>query len=374
VTNSAQSPNAHRAYLRYSDNVEQPLPDEEELIGEVVEALHRNNEWAFKKYQHAIRDAHAKSHGCLRGELTVYPDLPEYLRQGLFAIPATYPVIARVSSTHPAIRSDQIRGIRAIAIKVLGVQGPRVLPDDTANTQDFVLVNHSEFPYADVRAYRTKGMRAAKMLARAPGWLLWLGTELLAAVARVLAPFGVKLPMEIALFTAANTHILGQTFHSAAPLRYGDYIAKVSLAPLSASVTRLQGQRVPLTAGFDAHRDSLVNFFNSNSAEYEVRAQLCTDAAAMPIEDATKAWSESVSPPIGVAKVTFGIQDAGTPERRVFADDVLSFNSWRGLADHRPLGSINRLKKRTYDASSQFRHQMNNAPRIEPADITELPK
>jgi hypothetical protein len=360
-------------YVAYSDDLERRPDDEEELIGEIVEALRRNNEWAFKRYQHAIRDAHAKSHGCLRGELTVHPDLPAELAQGLFATPATYPVIARVSSTHPAIRSDQIRGIRAIAIKVLGVQGPRALPDDTANTQDFVLVNHSEFPYADALAYRTKGMRAARLLARSPETLLWLSTELLAAAARVLSPFGVKLPPEIALFTAPNTHILGQTFHSAAPLRYGDYVAKISLAPLSASVTRLQGQRVARSAGFDAHRDSVVDFFNRNSAEYAVRAQLCTDVDAMPIEDATKEWSQSASPPRSVAKITFPIQDAGTPERRVFADDVLSFNSWRGLAEHRPLGSINRLKKRTYEASSEFRHQMNSAPRIEPTDVSELP-
>jgi hypothetical protein len=93
----------------------------------------------------------------------------------------------------------------------------------------------------------------------------------------------------------------------------------------------------------------------------------------MPIEDATVAWSEVASPPCGVAKITFPIQDAGNIYRRVYADDVLSFNSWRALEAHRPLGSINRLKKQVYDASSSFRHQMNHAPRIEPADIDDLP-
>jgi hypothetical protein len=51
----------------------------------------------------------------------------------------------------------------------------------------------------------------------------------------------------------------------------------------------------------------------------------------------------------------------------------LSFNSWRSLADHRPLGSINRLKKDVYEASSDFRHKMNKVDRIEPTDIAELP-
>jgi hypothetical protein len=52
---------------------------------------------------------------------------------------------------------------------------------------------------------------------------------------------------------------------------------------------------------------------------------------------------------------------------------VLSFNSWRGLNAHRPLGPINRMKLRAYDASSQFRHQKNNAPSLEPT-IAELPE
>lgn len=75
----------------------------------------------------------------------------------------------------------------------------------------------------------------------------------------------------------------------------------------------------------------VVNFFRSNTAEYEVRVQLCTDRAE--IEDATVAWP---SPECGVAKIAFLSQHAGTPERRVYGDDSLSFTSWRGLAAHRP--------------------------------------
>jgi hypothetical protein len=85
-------------YVAYSEDVEKQRPDEDALITSTVEALGRSNQQAYKKYKHGIRDAHAKSHGVLRGELTVYPDLASHLRQGLFATPATYPVIARISS------------------------------------------------------------------------------------------------------------------------------------------------------------------------------------------------------------------------------------------------------------------------------------
>jgi tetratricopeptide (TPR) repeat protein len=361
-------------YVTYSDDLERPRPDEDELVNKIVKVLHQNNEWAFRKYKHAIRDAHAKSHGILRGELTVYRDLPDYLRQGLFATPATYPVIARLSSTSGAIRSDQIRGVRGLGIKVLGVHGPRALPDDHATTQDFLLVTHREFPFADVHAYYVRGMPMARLLARLPDTALGFASELLGGAVRLLPLVGLSGPSALALFIQPNTHILGDTFYSSAPLRYGDYVAKICVAPLSDSVTALLGERVPRGAGPDAFRDMVVEFFHSSSAEYELRAQLCTDLAVMPIEDASVTWPESASPHCGVAKITFPVQDASSPERQVFGDDVLSFNPWRGLADHRPLGSINRLKKQVYEASSQFRHKMNNVARIEPTDIAELPE
>jgi len=368
VTDSNESPATRPTYVAYSDDLEQRRPDEDKLIKKIIKSLHRNNEWAFKKYKHAIRDAHAKSHGILRGELTVSADLPDHLRQGLFATPATYPVIARFSTTAGAIRSDQIRGVRGLALKVLGVHGPRALPEFPEPTQDFVFVNRSEFPFADVHAYRWQGMLVARLLARTPDTLVKLGSGIMRGIGKV----GLPLPPFAKLLTEPNHHPLGQTYHSAAPLRYGEYVAKISIQP-SESVKRLVDQPAPRNTGYDADREMVVNFFRSNNAQYEVRAQLCTDPASMPIEDASVPWSESASPRLVVATINFPTQNADSPKRRAFGDDVLSFNSWRSLADHRPLGSINRLKKDVYEASSDFRHKMNKVERIEPTDIAELP-
>lgn len=199
-------------------------------------------------------------------------------------------------------------------------------------------------------------------------------TDGLAASGQVLSLVGLSLPMTLAVFTPPNTQILGDVFYSSAPLRYGDYVAKLCVAPLSNSVTALQDQPVPRAAGGDAYRDEVVKFLKHNSAEYELRVQLCTDLATMPIEDARVKWPESASPYVGVAKITYPVQDAYSPARQVFGDDVLSFNSWRALAAHRPMGSINRLKLKVYEASSNFRHEKNNMPQIEPTDIAELPE
>jgi hypothetical protein len=368
----AESPTDNRTYVAYSPQVESPRADEAELVQSIIAALRANNERAFKKYKHGIRDAHAKSHGILVGKLTVRPGLPGHLRQGIFATPTTYDVVARFSTTSGSRRSDQVRGVRGLGIKVLGVQGPRAVEGDDATTQDFVFVNEPRFPFKDALDYSKGGMRSARLLSYAPDAVMRVASAVLRGGQRALGLFGAQLPFKIALFAKPTTHTLGETFYTAAPLRYGKYVAKLSVAPLSQSVTELKGVKAG-TGGDDAYRDAVVGFFRTNSAEYEVRAQLCTDLTRMPIEDATIEWPEGESPYQPVATITYPVQDAYSDERRDYGDDVLEFNSWRAIADHLPLGSINRLKKEVYEASSKFRHEKNGKARVEPSTITEVP-
>ncbi|MGV0744645.1 catalase family protein [Mycolicibacterium sp. XJ870] len=355
--------------ILYRPDLEQPRPDEDALIEKITAKLRKNNERAYRKYKHGLRDAHAKSHAILRGELIVAEGLRPELAQGMFAQPRTYPVIARISSTSGVLRSDKMRGVRGLGVKVLGVEGPRAMADEPNTTQDFVLVTHEEFLFGGARDYLRMGMPTATVLARLPDSALAAGSELLGLLKRI----GLRIPDNLAVFIAENRPILGETFFSSAPIRYGDYVARFKYAPLSTEVRDLENQRLPRNPSQDAHRDLIMDFFAKHTAEYELSVQLCTDEKTMPIEDARVHWDAKASPYLPVAKVVFGRQNPYSAVRRAYGDDVLSFNSWRGLEAHRPLGSINRLKRKVYEASSDFRHQMNRVDRHEPADISELP-
>src|SRR5690606_35191435 len=213
-------------------------------------------------------------------------------------------------------------------LKVLDVDGPRILPDDRASTQDFVLVTHREFLFADAHAYLTRGMPTAWALARLPDAVLDAGASLVSTLdRRVLRPLGRRVPPNLAVFVRPNTHILGDTFYTSAPLRYGDHVAKMLYAPASPEVRALEGQPMTATAGINGHRDAVVDFFAEHAADYELRVQLCTDIDTMPIEDATVAWPEQRSPHRTVATVHFGRQDPYTPDRRALGGAVLSANS-----------------------------------------------
>ncbi len=365
---------APATYVRYDADIEEVDEHEAEYIDGIVEALRKNNEHVLGKHGHAHRDAHAKSLAVLKGEIEVYPNLPQEYRQGFFAEPRTYPVIARYSSTSGEIRSDLVPGVRGLSLKILDVPGPRHFPSEF-RTQDFLFVNNPTFPFADAKEY-LEGMGLAALLIRIPDW----GLKHIAFTFRQTKRFSGPIWSRIAdwkptldLFTVPNRDVLGETFHSAAAQLYGDYIAKISVWPLSDNVRERTGRLVCESAGVNAHRNAMLEFYRAESAEYEIRVQLCTDKERMPVENARVDWPEALSPFWPVAKVRFGRQDSYSPARMTFADDYMSFDSWNTLAAHRPLGSLMRLRQRSYEAGAKFRHRRNNAPRIEPTSLAQLP-
>src|SRR6266511_2227304 len=118
-------PNEQGKYVRYSDSTEVKQPNEDEDIQTCLRVLKRMQVNACEKHRHSFRGAHAKSHGLLKGELKIYEDLPEELRQGIARTPTTYPVIIRFSTSPPDIYRDKSAAVRGMAIKLIGVPGKK---------------------------------------------------------------------------------------------------------------------------------------------------------------------------------------------------------------------------------------------------------
>ena len=139
-------------YILYQDSVEVKQQDEDALVDRILASIARTSQETFDLHRHAIRQEHAKSHGILKGELTVYKDLPEHLRQGLFAVPGSYPIIVRFSTAPGDIHSDRVPSRYGMAIKALGVSGPKADAADATRNQDILLVN-SPIYFADTAEY-----------------------------------------------------------------------------------------------------------------------------------------------------------------------------------------------------------------------------
>lgn len=359
-------------WIEYHERLETEQPGEAAMIDEIVASMGRLQRQVFDQHRHALRDAHAKVHGVLKGRLVVDDSLPAELAQGIFQPGREYPVVARLSSSPGEIHPDEIRSLKGLALKVIGVEGARLRPEtDNEVTQDFLLVNLPVLPFGDVKAYlgRQKSQESAAQEKATPDTLI---PSLAGRAAEALSDAGLPNRTLEAMGPSAH-HILGETFHSMAAIRFGRYVAKLSMAPLSESVTLLTGQPVDASTKDSVYRDLVLEFFHNQSATYTVRAQMCTDLARMPIEDASVEWPSEISSHLRLGTIEFPSQHSYSPARRVYVDEILSFNPWQGLAAHRPLGSIMRSRIKAYEASTQFRHTQNARTRAEPRAISDIP-
>jgi hypothetical protein len=70
--------------VHYDDpGVEPPIPNEEELINDIISLIHRVQSHNFSMHRHGFRGTHVKTQGVVKGELTILPDLSDELAQGL---------------------------------------------------------------------------------------------------------------------------------------------------------------------------------------------------------------------------------------------------------------------------------------------------
>ncbi len=357
--------------LPYTPDIEVIAEDEATLTSDILEQMAASSRCAFERHRHAIRDAHAKSNGVLKGELVVHENLPPELRQGIFATPRTYQVVARLSSAPSDIHSDKIPAPRGFAVKVMGVDGERLTPELGGANQDFLMVNFPALAFGTIAKYKTM-LSLLEANAHAPDTLQRLVAGTAHGAKGLLEALGGTAGATLDGLARDNHHPLGETYHTQAAIRFGGHVAKLALRPVSDGVRGLTGKDVP-DVGYATMRDVISEHFARQGAEYELSAQLCVDLERMPVEDAAIAWPEELSPHRPIATVRFPPQASASPARQVYGDDTLSFNPWNAVEAHRPLGGIMRIRRAAYERSSAFRHAMNARPRIEPSQPSDIP-
>ncbi|WP_207540812.1 catalase family protein [Sabulicella rubraurantiaca] len=358
--------------LRYEPSVEEIEAGEKETEQSLIETMRGIQETTFKDYGHALRSVHAKSHALLEGELRVLGNLPPALAQGIFARRATYPVILRLSTNPGDILDDDISSPRGLAVKVIGVEGERLEGSEGGATQDFVMANAPAFGAPGPKAFAGNLSLLAASTDTGQAWKKAFSAVARAAEGAVEA-VGGKSMMLTMMGGHPLTHLLGETFYTQSPFRHGEFVAKLSIVPVSRELVALKNKKVDLSGRPNGLREEAIEFFRQQGGEWEVRVQLRTNAATMPIEDASVTWPEEDSPYLPVARITVPPQPAWSEARARIADDGLSFSPWNGIAAHQPLGGVNRARRNAYREAAQFRSARNGCPLHAPQTRLVLP-
>jgi hypothetical protein len=322
-------------------NEEYPPADEPADIRKMValiDALHHP-----QNDGRVLRAQHAKDTGCVKALLTVLPGLSPEFCFGVFREPRTYPVIIRFSNASDSVMSDSSGTPRGMAIKILQVEGERAIDGDGESSQDFLLVDSPAFIFSAVKDYTI---------------LFALRQRLRFDMLAILAYFFIYPSQTLRLIKSSRNKInnsLIRQYWSMSPFRLGPRAVKFSAKPQDANVSTASEEGAESDFNFLVAR--LADSLKANDASFDFMVQFQEDPVSMPIEDASVEWNESRSPFRKVATIRIPAQDLESPEMMEFRNscEVLSFNPWHALADHRPLGGLNRLRRGAYEMSVRRR-------------------
>ncbi len=323
---------------------EYPPANEQAHIDSLIHELRAKVERDYANGR-ILRDAHPKMHGCVKAEFSVDGGLPPELAVGVFAIPRTFPAWVRFSNATGTVSPDIKPDIRGVAIKLMGVDGQKLLANGTDSpNQDFTLISDSRFLTKDVAEFDglVKSLMGGRPRTR---WFLLTHWR----VARNL--FGSM---------RKHGNPLAIRYFSVVPYLLGDSAVKYSLTPREPQETPIPGN-----PSDDYLREAMAKQLVDGIAVFDFSIQFQKDPYREPIEDPGVTWSEKLSPFRRVGTLTISSQSFESPQRMEFGDN-LSFNPWRCLAQHRPLGGISRARQQVYQALSIYRHDRNQAPRVEP--------
>lgn len=342
--------------IPFDPSVEQIPDDEAETARSLVETLRGIAETTLKSEGKPLRGVHAKSHALLQARLDVLPDLPSQYAQGLFSQSGQHAAVLRFSTIPGDLLDDSVSTPRGVALKIFEVEGARLAGSEGDTTQDFVLVNGPAFGATDPKAFAKNLKLLAATTNKAQGLKKTLSAVMRGVQALIVKTTGSPSPTVATLGGQPLVHILGETFFSQTPFRYGDFIAKFRLKPCSSELTQLTDKSLE-TSGPNALRDACNAFFRQHAAAWEFQVQLRTDADTMPVEDASKQWPEAESAFVTVARLHAERQIAWSTSRSAAVDDAMAFSPWLGIEAHQPLGGVNRVRRSAYASGRDFRSQ-----------------
>ena len=362
ISNAQAAASPHDASLdgELGERAEPGEADTHQLMAETI-TDYLNRRYAEGR-RPAMRDAHAKAHGCVHALFEVDANLPPELRHGVFIPGKQYPAWVRFSNSASEINPDKDKDARGMAIKLTGVEGEKILPEEQgAKTQDFIMISHPVFFVDSPKQY----------LAMLKGFhekIIFEKTNMFnrLAAASHLGLDNIRLALKIGSKRIGNP--VYQQYWSMTPYRLGSGRDRKASKFFAKPCTDDR----PAAPGFFSRPDpaylqqTLAATLTTGDACFNFYLQIFKDFKSTPIEQSTVEWKEADAPPVRVARIAIPAQKFDSPEQMTFCEN-LSYTPWHALPDHQPLGAVNRARRVVYTATSKARHGLNSASRAEPS-------
>ncbi|MEQ9550972.1 MAG: catalase [Coleofasciculus sp. G3-WIS-01] len=367
----------------------------------------------YGNQEQAKRDTHAKTHAAVKGTLEIFnfdedkikrelaqrTQLTEAelkgisLKQGLLAEAKSYPVWLRFANGRTSVEPDYVNDGRSMSVKVMGVVGERLPQSHELHTQDIIVQNCPRFPVKTIKYYYSffnatleseqavlwwllthpqQFLALRETISRSPKSLLTERYWSMSAYALGLKPdFDPSQPGRVpvdypVVIKYAFTPVYCQSPHQTIPYQSRPGMPKLPFISPAKSLGLDENQPD------NYYRNELIQNLAQPDAHY------CWDFGIqfqinpkMSIDDVTITWGEEESPFWTVGRLSVQHQLINFEKQKDFGEN-LRFSSWNGLAVHRPVGAINRLRARVYPIVAEYRHQKQGLHYQEPTGAEEF--
>lgn len=352
------------------------LKHAEEVIAEdeearIIDIVRQNLNTVPEETIPSPRVQHGKSHGCVQAKFRVLDSIPARFRKGVFKPGAVYQALIRFSNGEQ--RDDREKDAHGMAIKLLDVPGSKLQPGEAnGTTHDFILVDNPVFFAEDLEEYALFNKHYTEFLdlKNDPRTLLNM-FKAEAAKLRLLGDLGLvararRFPSQ------TPSSPLGTNYWSTTPYLLGEGLA-VKYAAMSFRASAADAQ-----AGVgqsDGLTEALKEELGLGPATFSFGVHEQVDPDLQPVEDTTVPWwPEDDKGGIRSMIALATIEISGLAADSEGLAQNLVFSPWNVLAEHRPLGIINRIRKAVYVELAAERHRLNNPPGFDRLGSTGCPR
>lgn len=352
-----------------------------------------------------MRGFHAKNHACVQGFVAIINSGSDANVGAVFGAPdfTTFEAWVRFSNGVGFEQRDARGDVRGLALKLLDVSGDRLLEgEDGATTQDLLMTNNPVSVARDGTEFVDFAIATTSDFFTLIKHFRERRDDLTFLLENVV--FRKIKTMRTETFWSGSAYSMGTEVARPAPntIQYPQ-VMKYIARPKKCSDVELESFD-PI--GSSHLRGDMAEALAKGTICYDLLVQLQADANGdglaneMPVENASVLWDEcdgaeaygdwygdareqakidhlpcQGTKPIKIGELIIPPQkfDKDAPLAAEQFCDSLSFNPWHGVAEYRPLGHINRLRRVVYELSRTMRQLAGKGGgKLAEADVDEL--
>lgn len=329
--------------LKYKPEFDQISAAETADLNKAVQSVEKFIESSSKisKVDYATRDAHAKTYATAKGFLKRSDDLPQFLTE-IFD-QKEYELFARFSNGNLVInKKGRDAPLYGFSLKIKNVNG---------QDANFPLVNFPLFPTNSPSVFLNFFRSVNTFLVTKHDNFLVSILDLPSLIKNSVALFGsmfsVDLVKEILKFIPKrNDFFFSFPFEGIGCFRIGDYIMKIGLKP----VRNLSG-----IGKNEKQRDAINECISLQDLNFLLTVQLCENLADQPVNDLMKKWKNAPEYILG----TIVIPQESVLDSANLEIENLNFNPFENAENLQPVGKIQQIRKKIYEASIATRNRIN---------------